>query len=215
MIYALIAGLMGASLHVISGPDHLAAVTPLVIESKGRSWKIGFSWGMGHLMGMLLIGCLFLLFKDLLPLEMISSNSELLVAIVLIILGLWVFYKIYFSQEKSAHSHQQLAFVGAPTSDAFALWSSLGIGILHGLAGIAHFILLLPVLGFATYRESSAYILGFGLGTILAMSIYAFVLGRVSRFAHLGGSASFTRTFRILGGAFVFLVGIYWLYLGF
>jgi len=83
----LLAGTLASMLHVISGPDHLAAVTPLVIETKRKAWKIGLFWGLGHLVGMLLIGVLFLLFKEYIPVESISKYSEQLVAIVLIGVG--------------------------------------------------------------------------------------------------------------------------------
>ena len=43
-----------------------SAVTTL-IESKKKAWKVGLLWGIGHLTGMLAIGVLFLLFKDLIP----------------------------------------------------------------------------------------------------------------------------------------------------
>ena len=57
----ILSGLIMSMIHVISGPDHLAAVTPLTIDSKKKSWSIGFSWGIGHTIGMLLIGVIFIL----------------------------------------------------------------------------------------------------------------------------------------------------------
>ncbi|MBK6962966.1 MAG: hypothetical protein IPH20_03270 [Bacteroidales bacterium] len=56
-------GFIASIAHVVTGPDHLAAVTPLAIDSRKKSWIIGFSWGLGHTTGMLLIGLLFVLFK--------------------------------------------------------------------------------------------------------------------------------------------------------
>ncbi len=67
--FPLLSGILTSMLHVISGPDHLAAVTPLVIESKRKAWKIGLSWGIGHIVGMLLIGIVFLIFKDFIILK--------------------------------------------------------------------------------------------------------------------------------------------------
>ena len=61
--FPLIAGLLTAIIHVITGPDHLAAVLPFAIESKRKAWKVGLFWGVGHLMGMVSIGVLFLIFK--------------------------------------------------------------------------------------------------------------------------------------------------------
>ena len=65
LTFPLIAGLMASMLHVITGPDHLAAVTPFVVETKKKAWKIGLFWSFGHLTGMLAIGILFTLFKEL------------------------------------------------------------------------------------------------------------------------------------------------------
>jgi len=39
--------------------------------------------------------------------------------------------------------------------------SSFGIGFLHGLAGVAHFLLLLPVLWFENQLDGIQYIIGF------------------------------------------------------
>ncbi|MDP3360126.1 MAG: hypothetical protein Q8S41_12350 [Lutibacter sp.] len=93
--FPLLAGIIAAILHVISGPDHLAAVTPFAIESKKKAWKVGLFWGIGHLLGMISIGILFLMFKDLIPIEKISMHSEKMVGIILIGLALWIFFKIF------------------------------------------------------------------------------------------------------------------------
>ena len=103
--FPLTAGLIASMLHVITGPDHLAAVTPFAIESKKKAWKIGLFWGIGHLTGMLLIGILFVIFKELIPVDNISHYSEQLVGIVLIGIGIWAFYKIFKIEKKHKHLH--------------------------------------------------------------------------------------------------------------
>ena len=95
MSFPLLAGIAASILHVVSGPDHLAAVTPLAIETRRKVWKIGLFWGFGHLTGMLLIGLLFLLFRQYIPIEKISEHSEQLVGAVLIIVGLWALYSVF------------------------------------------------------------------------------------------------------------------------
>ena len=85
--FPFIAGILGAVLHVVSGPDHLVAVAPFAIEEKKKSWKIGMFWGLGHLAGMLLIGLLVMIFKEIIPFEEISEHSERSVGIILIFLG--------------------------------------------------------------------------------------------------------------------------------
>jgi len=78
-----ITGFIASMAHVVTGPDHLAAVTPLAIDSRKKSWIIGFSWGLGHTIGMLLIGGLFILFKEFLPVEAISKHSETVIGFLL------------------------------------------------------------------------------------------------------------------------------------
>ena len=170
MITTLFSAILASILHVISGPDHLAAVTPLAISSQRKGWKIGLVWGIGHLLGMLLIGILFLLFKEVIPVDAISAYSEQLVAIVLIVVGLWAFYRIFKEKKKHHHPHTHSdgeTHIHTYTSSAEShthkkkikqnTLSSLGIGFLHGLAGVAHFILLLPVLAFDTKLEGIQY----------------------------------------------------------
>ena len=233
-MFPIFAGILASMLHVISGPDHLAAVTPLILETKKRAWKVGLFWGFGHLAGMLLIGVLFLIFKKYIPFERISRHSEQFVGIVLIGVGLWAFYRI-FNKKKThvhphvhageesyihihEHTHENVATHNThthkePVKQSFL--SSFGIGLLHGFAGVAHFILLLPVLGFATKFESFQYILGFGIGTVLAMTVYALVLARIATYSKKEPSQNFFNGIRFAGGLFAVVIGVYWIYTGF
>jgi|TARA_R110000796_G_scaffold5672_2_gene20890 ABC-type nickel/cobalt efflux system permease component RcnA len=224
----LFSAILASILHVISGPDHLAAVTPLAISSQRKGWKIGLFWGFGHLIGMLLIGVLFLLFKEVIPIEAISSYSEQLVAIVLIAVGLWAFYRIF--NEKKKHTHPHTHSDGSThihtyenTSEEHShkkkmkqnTLSSLSIGFLHGLAGVAHFILLLPVLAFETKSEGIQYIIGFAIGTVAAMTVYAFILGNIAKLSKNANDPLFFKGIRFAGGLFAVVIGFYWLYLTF
>ncbi len=214
--FSLFTGITASVLHVISGPDHLAAVTPLAIETRRKIWKIGLFWGFGHLTGMLLIGILLLMFKSFIPLEEISEHSELLVGIVLIAIGLWALFRILYKTKSYKHEAEILNPTHSNDKKMKQhLWSSFGIGVLHGLAGIAHFILLLPVLGFENQMDSILYIVGFGIGTVFAMTLYTFLLGKITTYSKRQPSQSLYRSVRISGGLFAIGIGIYWLYLSF
>ena len=226
----LVAGLLTSIIHVITGPDHLAAVLPFAIESKKKAWKVGLFWGIGHLLGMVSIGFLFLLFRNLIPVESISQHSESLVGLVLIGIGIWSFVKIF--KKKRAHKHLHVHAENHPVihshehhhehhdphththkkalkQDYFA---SLSIGVLHGLAGIAHFLLFFPVLGFETAWDSSLYIAGFASGTLFAMSAFGFVIGKLSNHSSFSHNETFFNGIRLAAGLIAFVVGIYWLF---
>jgi ABC-type nickel/cobalt efflux system permease component RcnA len=254
--FPLLAGIIAAILHVISGPDHLAAVTPFAIESKKKAWKVGLFWGIGHLLGMLSIGILFLMFKDLIPIEKISMYSEKMVGVILIGLALWIFFKIF--REEKQHNHTHIHAEGNPmihthphihveaeqifksnsqnryiVSEVIrkhphihqnekshthtnvnlkqGIIASLSVGFVHGLAGVAHFLLFLPVIGFASNLDSAKYIVGFGIGTLLAMISFAFAIGSVTSFSKKEHSSTFLKGIRLTGGLFAFIIGIYWI----
>ncbi|WP_445956726.1 urease accessory protein UreH domain-containing protein [Yeosuana sp.] len=229
LTFPFIAGLIAAMLHVITGPDHMAAVMPFAVESKKKAWKIGLSWGIGHITSMLAIGIIFMFFKELIPVEKISNHSEQLVGLVLIGIGIWAFYKIFKNTKKHkhlhihsehaplihkhAHSHTHLETHNHIHSKSLKQnhFTSFSIGFLHGLAGIAHFLLFLPVLGFENKSDSFLYIIGFGIGIILAMVSFAFVVGKISSIAKNGHNVVFFNGIRLAGGLFAIIIGIYWL----
>lgn len=252
--FPLFAGIIAAILHVISGPDHLAAVTPFAIESKKKAWKVGLFWGIGHLLGMLSIGILFLMFKDLIPIEKISLHSEKIVGIILVGLALWIFFKIFKDEKEHKHTHvhvegypmihvhphshvevepilhhphfrhevtftipkrlhihqSEKSHTHPNTNLKQGIVASLSVGFIHGLAGVAHFLLFLPVIGFTSKLDSIKYIAGFGMGTLLAMISFAFVIGSFASFSNQKQNSTFFKSIRMAGGLFAFVIGVYW-----
>ena len=201
MIIYFLTGLAASSLHVVSGPDHLAAVTPLAIESKKKSWLIGFTWGLGHTIGVFIIGILFILFKDLIPVDTISAYSEQIVGVLLIVIGLWIFYRIFANKP-----HKKIE---TKKNDA---WTALGIGVIHGVAGVSHLIGILPSLALPTKADSVSYILGFGVGTILTMIVYSAIMGSISQRASQNDHKKLLLGIRIAGSTIAVLVGIFWIF---
>jgi len=100
-----VTGFIASMAHVVTGPDHMAAVTPLAIDSQKKSWIIGFSWGLGHTAGMLLIGMLFVLFKEFLPIEAISEHSETVIGFLLIGIGSWALVRTYLRHKHGNKPH--------------------------------------------------------------------------------------------------------------
>lgn len=227
--FPLIAGLIASMLHVIMGPDHVAAILPFVIEAKRKAWKVGLFWGIGHIFGMLLIGLLFLFFKDLIPIESISNYSELLVGVVLVLIGLWAFYKIFTTKVEHKHLHvhsENNPMIHKHThehhhrnthehkhkkEDSQSVFTSFSIGVLHGFAGIAHFVLFLPVLSFENNFDAFTYISGFMLGILLAMTLFSLLMGSISTFAKNEHNQTLFKGIRLAGGIFAILIGVYWI----
>lgn len=197
--FAALAGLLAGLTHALAGPDHLSAVAPLVVGEKRGGWGTGFLWGLGHSVGVWLVGLLALALRDVLPLERVSSWSERLVGAVLIAVGLWGLRKAFAPRlEEEAHHHARQGLA--------ALW----IGGIHGLAGSSHILGLFPALALSSRGASLAYMGGFGLGAIVAMVAFASALGlaavRLAAFGNRGYQA-------LLGGtsAASIVLGGFWL----
>ena len=223
-------GILMSSVHVVTGPDHLAAVTPLAIENRKKAWHIGLFWGLGHVMGMLLIGLLYLAFRELIDVEKISGLSEYLVGIVLIGIGIWAIIKSirhFHTHHVHPHYHEkpvpQIHIHGHDHQDEFNHTHThqkpgkqnsvmaLLIGTLHGFAGISHFLLILPTLALPSTQDSVLYLTGFATGTIFSMVSYALILGLISQRTSDFPKSKMFRNLRIGSGIIAIGVGIWWL----
>jgi hypothetical protein len=192
-MFAFFAGLAAGLLHVFSGPDHLAAVAPLAIDGDQRTWRAGLQWGIGHTAGVLLIATLLLFLKEQLPLELISSYSERIVGLSLILVGVWGVWK---ATRKAIEPHSH---VGA----------SFAMGTIHGLAGSSHLFGVLPALAFSTRVDSGLYLAGFGAGAIAGMSAFAAGMGMLSM--SRDGHQRRYRGFLYASSAAALVIGGFWL----
>ena len=227
MMIAPLTGLIAGAAHVWSGPDHLAAVAPLAVRQRSRSWLAGIRWGFGHSAGVVLVGLLSLGLRDVLPLESLSSWSERLVGAMLIGIGLWTLraalrrdihthehehdgehhLHIHIHRHRENHAHL--------SAHERHLHAAFGIGTLHGLAGSSHLLGVLPALAFPTRTQALAYLVAYGLGTIFSMATFSWMLGAASQ-RWGGNSLKFYRGLLgatavaalLLGGAWLLTGGI-------
>ncbi|MDH3214674.1 MAG: nickel transporter [Candidatus Krumholzibacteria bacterium] len=220
MFLPLITGILAGFVHVLVGPDHLAAVGTLVADQRRRPWKVGFFWGVGHTYGVWLIAILVLLFKAVIPIEKLTGVSEILVGITLITIGLWslrkaLVHRIHYHEhthggDSHAHFHIHKSVDEQhqrATHDH--THAATGVGLLHGLAGSSHLLAVLPTAALPGWT-AVAYILGYGLGSVAAMSGFSWVMGRLmSRWI-----AAYSNTYSIILGSFALAamgLGILWL----
>jgi ABC-type nickel/cobalt efflux system permease component RcnA len=220
-------GFAASVAHVVTGPDHLAAVTPLAIDSRKRSWMVGFSWGLGHTVGMLLIGLLFILFRSLLPVDAISKHSETIIGLLLIAIGTWAIVRTFIrhSHRNRPHGHFHhdpylYAHIHRHTHDHSHpspvplrrnILTALGIGIVHGFAGFSHLFALLPSLALPSISATLIYIVAFAAGTILTMVLFAFLLGLIAAGAETKRHEKFLKWLTYGGGMLAIGIGILWL----
>lgn len=200
-------GLLAGLVHALSGPDHLSAVAPLVVEERRRGWTTGLLWGLGHSVGVWGVGLLALALRGLLPVDRLSSVSERLVGAVLIGVGLWGLRRVWRARSpkeaaaETAHDHHLPA-----RPSLAALW----IGTLHGLAGSSHLLGILPALALPSAAASLAYVAAFGLGSIAAMVAFSSALGLVSLRLTAGGVGAYQVLLATFSAVSI-LVGGWWL----
>jgi hypothetical protein len=225
LIVPALSGLVAGFLHVLSGPDHLAAVAPLAIEQQRSHWRPGLNWGMGHTGGVLLVGVLAVLFREFLPLEWLSAWGERMVGVVLIGIGVWGWRRAArltvhvheHTHDGVRHAHVHAHGAGAPDGRATRpphrhghTRAAFAVGVLHGLAGSSHLLGVLPALAFATRAASIAYLVAFGAATIGAMTGFAGLMGVIAERTRAGG-ASLYRYVLYACSATAIAVGGVWL----
>jgi hypothetical protein len=170
----LLSGLFAGFVHVLSGPDHLAAIAPYAVDAKARAWRTGVRWGFGHSAGVLGVGLLALLLRDALSIDLVSAWGERFVGVVLIAIGAWglqaaftnrVSLRNHADRELHKHKHEHPAFA---------------VGTVHGLAGSSHLLGVVPALALPSKTAAAAYLIVFGVGSIAAMGIFSSVIGWIA-----------------------------------
>lgn len=229
-LFSPLAGLATGLVHVLAGPDHLAAVAPLAADETRPQWKAGMLWGVGHTAGVCLVGVLLLAFRELLPIDALSAWSERIVGVALVAVGVWGGLRARRLQLHRHHTGAIHAHVrpdaGASIEADHALHhqqhthahlhghartrASFAMGTLHGLAGSSHLFGVLPALAFPTAFEAAGYLAGFGAGAILAMTAFAALVGviatgtsRRSAAAHQGLLYACSAAAVVVGGVWV------------
>jgi len=178
MLVAAVAGAAAGSLHTLSGPDHLAALTPLALKVRGgpgAAFRTGAFWGSGHVLGQLLLGLgllalghckLFSRVTGLLRVGAIAERAAVMaVGLVLLLIGAMGL--------KEAQEWQDDAEDGAE-EDTFC-WKTFGTGVLSGMHPDA-LLLCLPALALPTRLAGFSFLAAFGAGTLVAMGGYTAAL---------------------------------------
>ena len=215
----LVTGALAGLFHVLSGPDHLAAVAPLAATDRERGWMAGWTWGVGHASGVMLVACVAVLLRDLLPpVDLLSAWSERVVGGALIAIGLWALLRsMRIGPARHVHgavAHDHVHVQSGPrwVRRLGHAHASFYMGILHGVAGSSHFFGVLPALALPTRTDALLYICSFGAGTVMAMTAFAAAIGAIG--VHTRHDAWAHRGMLLTASVVALSVGAWWLVVG-
>ena len=180
-------------------PDHVVAVSTIVSRERsvGHGAVIGMMWGLGHTLTIFIVGAGIILFKLTIP-PRLGLAMEMAVAAMLILLGILNLTGVLrrlterltpalLKPEPVAPKPTELS--AAANSKAFAsvlnrfvarfgyfhLLRPLAIGLVHGLAGSAA-VALLVLSMIHSPAWAIAYLVVFGLGTVIGMMLMTTVM---------------------------------------
>jgi high-affinity nickel permease len=170
LVVAVLLGLRHAT-----DPDHLAAVTTLVANTKDhaarRAGELGLAWGLGHATTLFVFGLPIVLLNSYLP-ERVQQGAETAIAFVIVYLAVRLLLR-WRRGELHFHAHPQ-------THGARTRTGAFAIGLVHGIGGSAgigvlllasiqsHVTAVVALMLLALFTAVSMTVLSTGLGSILA-----------------------------------------------
>ncbi len=185
--------------------DHLVAISTMVSDGKGlaRSSMVGAMWGVGHTIALLAIGSIVIALNVQVP-ERLGMLLEMGVAVMLVILGVHVLWRVFRGDTVHVHvhthhgrthihphthphaephshagetHHEKLSgkFLRRLLKNVSEQKRSILIGMVHGMAGSA--ALMLIVLATISDRTLAVMYVGvFGVGSIGGMMLMSAVI---------------------------------------
>src|SRR5882757_8738229 len=172
--------------------DHIAAVSSIAARRShvGDIVRHGLTWGLGHTLTLFVFAGAAILLGRAIP-ESLARPLETAVGIMLVGLGahvLWRLWRdrVHFHQHGHgdgtvhihAHSHagESMPHISAAHAHAHGFrWRTLLVGLMHGMAGSAA-LLVLAVSQASSPAAAVAYVLLFGIGSMLGMGALSAVI---------------------------------------
>lgn len=184
-------GILGGALHAIAGPDHLAALLPRCVGQRWwRAGRYGALWGTGHGVSATILGLLAYGLKNRISsmpgivglLNGASHLMEVAIGASLIVIGMLGMKEAReWKEEMDTVVPKSLSAAAAEQGVKNSQKSAVVFnGFLHGFSwdGAPS---LAPALAVGTWRGSISFLLAYGLGTTLAMTIATTLIGESTR----------------------------------
>jgi len=182
VLFAAAIGILGGLRHAFE-PDHLAAVSTMVVRERTSFRRITFAatWGFGHALMLLCVGGLLASVRMELP-ERVTDMFEGIVGVVLVVLGVRSIALarrlpdvrasvVHHSHGKQTHAHPSHGHHVHLFRRTFSAGPLL-VGLTHGLAGSGALATLV-----IAKTDSTAWALSFialyGAGATLGMALMA------------------------------------------
>ncbi|WP_047151068.1 urease accessory protein UreH domain-containing protein [Aneurinibacillus tyrosinisolvens] len=188
-------------------PDHVIAVSTIASQSKklSRSSLAGVFWGIGHTATLFIIGIMLILMKGKIQ-EKWAMTLEFSVGVMLVYLGTT---SILSFKNAHVHKHEHNGEVHKHQHKDIDYIKPLIVGLVHGLAGSAAMVLL-TMSTVKSVWEGAAYILVFGVGTIIGMLFFTTIIG--VPFVLSAKKVSINKTLTQITGVISTVFGIYYMY---
>lgn len=193
--------------------DHILAVSTL--SARRRGWQAGvryaLKWALGHGGVLLAVAAATLVLRWQLP-AAVHYSAEKLVGLILIATGLSLCWSLWRQRAQlNVHRHgdvlhAHLAIAGNP---AVHDHTPILVGVVHGLAGSAPALALIPATLYAP-GLALGYLLIFSFGVVIGMIGFGLLLGHGQRFLQRRSRAWFDGS-RLLIGLGAAGLGVFWL----
>ncbi len=178
-------------LHALDA-DHVMAVTGLASTRPSLRSALSFCvrWALGHGLSLLFIGAVVLFLGASMPASL-SVLAERLVAVVLAGIGVWILWELYgrgvhihFHRHEGlplhAHWHgHEPGRASAHDATHHHRHGAVLVGVLHGTAGSAPLLALIPVARLESPWVGLVYLLLFCAGVLFSMLFCGGLLGGV------------------------------------
>lgn len=226
-VMAIVAGIVAGIAHVFMGPDHLGALLPISVNRRFKAAWLGFRWGAGHTIGVVIVAFMLIAARALIDnaadwTESFEYWGEIAVGAFLVALGAWGLWQAK-AQKLHVHTHSHEdggshAHLHAHAGDEKG-WhahlhkhAALGAGTFHGIAGMAHLLVVAPVVAAPNRLLAFTYLGGYALGSIGAMTAFAGVFGAVT--ARLGDRGPrLVKGLMVASALACLLIGATWMFL--
>lgn len=205
--------------------DHVMAVSALSSRKPGVARTLGYSlrWALGHGGVLMVAGCLLFGLGLQLP-EALVHWAEAGVGLLLIGIGLMCFWR-FRAQRVSLvshrhgdleHTHFQVAGHAhgdnqrSTHREVTDRHGPVMVGILHGLAGSAPALALVPIVTQGQFSVAVTYLLLFSVGVMLAMCMFGLGFGGIQAWLRHRSVRAFQISRYLVASGSVGL-GSYWL----